>query len=389
MKPVRFCIVTIWLCLALLISAIALSEPLEKTGRTIRVEADGSGDYPTIEEAIEQALEEDAIVLGPGLYQLAVSLKILQALHLVGAGMDQTEIISEDDGYVISFVGDGSFSAEGITFRHAGEKPADVVVISRGEVQLVGCSFNGGVGKDYGDGLVLKNETTGIVRGCTATNNEDDGISVEDHAQATLEGNLCKNNHGQGIRYDGNSRVTCRGNTCSENGLNGIRLLVSTEVTLEDNVCTDNGTAGIAMGFLTNARGVARQNECTQNQKHGIYVGGEAQVTLENNVCKENKDCGIFLSENANGVVHGNESSGNAYYGIGLRKAAQGVIEQNVCIDNKRFGIWFYENASGEARENECTGNKYGIYVASTATPKLADNNCHDNTEEDVRDEKS
>ena len=62
------------------------------------------------------------------------------------------------------------------------------------------------------------------------------------------------------------------------------------------------------------------------------------------------------------------------------------MLEGNFCTENKRSGIAYYENARGVARENECTGNPMGIFVAETANPALIDNNCHDNSEEDVRD---
>ena len=37
---------------------------------------------------------------------------------------------------------------------------------------------------------------------------------------------------------------------------------------------------------------------------------------------------------------------------------------------------------------NECAENLVGIYVQGTATPDLNNNNCHDNLEEDIQDDR-
>ena len=37
-------------------------------GRTINLEADGSGDYPTIQAAIDDSNDSDVIILAPGTY---------------------------------------------------------------------------------------------------------------------------------------------------------------------------------------------------------------------------------------------------------------------------------------------------------------------------------
>lgn len=56
----------------------------------LRLEADGSGDLPTLEDAIVQSPEGATITLGPGTYRLEHALTVGGSLHLVGAGRDQT-----------------------------------------------------------------------------------------------------------------------------------------------------------------------------------------------------------------------------------------------------------------------------------------------------------
>ena len=96
---------------------------------TFTLAADGSGDYPTLEEA-RSAPGGATVHLGPGTYRVERRLNIRKAIHLMGAGMDETEIVSEAEGYVVLFSGDGPFVVKDITFRHAGEAVASVVAVS-------------------------------------------------------------------------------------------------------------------------------------------------------------------------------------------------------------------------------------------------------------------
>mgnify|MGYP000624978747 CR=1 FL=1 len=217
----------------------------------IRLKADGSGDYATLEEAVAAASPGDTILLEAGTYRLAEPLKIEKPLRLVGAGMDQAEIVSDAEGFVVRFQGDGLFAAEDLTFRHEGEAEASVVLVEGGEVAFVRCRFTGAVyagGHDVA-GLVIKEDTTGTVRDCEAVENNGAGIYVAGQAQPTLEGNTCSNNELLGIAFFGDAGGVARENECSNNGRMGICVGEQAQPTLEENVCMDNAVAGIGYGL--------------------------------------------------------------------------------------------------------------------------------------------
>ncbi|MBN1813351.1 MAG: hypothetical protein JXA14_16060 [Anaerolineae bacterium] len=56
---------------------------------SIRLKADDSKGYATLEEAIRDAPEGSTLVLDPGTYRLEEPLEIRKPLHLAGAGMDE------------------------------------------------------------------------------------------------------------------------------------------------------------------------------------------------------------------------------------------------------------------------------------------------------------
>ena len=117
---------------------------------TFMLAADGSGDYPTLEEAVRSAPSGATIHLGPGIYRVERRLNVRKAVHLTGAGMDATEIVSEAEGYVVLFSGDGPFVVDDITFRHTGEAAASVVVVQSKDVTFSRCRFTGAVAEEFG-----------------------------------------------------------------------------------------------------------------------------------------------------------------------------------------------------------------------------------------------
>jgi len=404
------------------------------SGIVVWMEADGSGDYATLEEAVQNAPEAAAVVLGPGTYRLDDPLNVERSLRLYGAGMDNTQIVSEAEGYVVRFIGDGPFAAEGIEFRHQGGAEADSVVVEGGEVAFADCSFAGAVsvsGDEPRGGLRLQGDTVGAIHDCVATANEvgvvvteqagptlernvcaqNDlvgivyrgsaggvarenqcshqlwGILVSQHAQPLLDANVCTNNLNYGITYHDNAAGVAQRNECSANGDFGIELQDQAQPTLEGNTCANNEGSGIL--YVDSAAGVARLNKCSANGSHGIEVKDDARPTLEGNVCSGNGEAGLFYGGNASGVARGNECSDNGLHGIGLQDQAHPTLEENVCARNKECGIMYFDTTGGVARRNECSGNRWGIYVAETADPSLMDNNCHDNTSRDIWDKRS
>jgi len=401
---------------------------------TVHIAPDGSGDYASLEAAVSAVPPWSTLMLDPGSHRLGGPLDIDKPLQLVGAGMDETEIASEAEGYLVRFTGDGPFGVREVTFRHEGEGTADVAVVEDGEVDIYRCRFTGGRWSEQegrgGNGLLLRGSTVGYVHQCRVEGNQLRGIFIHDQAQPVLEGNVCSHNDAIGIAYAGSSGGTARHNECSQNGLHGISIDDQAQPTLEENACTGNGEAGIvffdsssgtALGnnctengyhgiavndqarpmleanvcvhngetgirYAGSSGGTASQNECSHNGMVGIIVREEAQPTLEGNVCTDNDTVGIAYFGQTGGVARGNECTENGYDGIGVLEQAEPILEENTCADNGEVGIRFADTSGGVVRHNECWGNRWGIFVAETAHPDLADNDCYDNAEMNILD---
>jgi len=313
--------------------ATPTASPTPQGPSRIRLEADGSGDYTTLYEAIGAAAEGATIILGPGAYELAEPLAIGKSLRLIGYATDDTVIFCSAGDFVVRFYSLGSFGAENLTLRHDGDEPADVVQAASGAVDFRRVAFGGAVwdevGRLGGVGLNLYGNASGKVRECWMHGNELYGILLSEQAHPTLEDNTVSDNDNGGISYWDDSGGTARRNYCADNGYYGIAVNGDARPTLEDNDCRKNVYSGIA--YFDRAGGVARGNECVANGRYGILVGGEADPTLEDNLLGDNQSTGLYYYGNAGGSARGNTCSGNFDYGIYLDDDASPALEDNEC----------------------------------------------------------
>jgi parallel beta-helix repeat protein len=350
--------------------------------REIVVDPGGGGDVRTLAEAIERVTSGETIRLAEGTHWLDQPLKITKPVSLVGAGRDITRVVCEKEGSVIEYSSQGRFAAWGISFQHTGQLPADVLVVTGGDVAIRECRFEGGIyDKDRrlgGNGLWLRGTVWGVVERCESLRNGGCGILLSDAAQPTLEGNTCRENGKSGIAYFGSAAGTARKNTCQKNAFHGIRVSEQARPTLEGNTCRENGDCGIA--YFGSAAGTARNNTCEHNSLHGIYVGEHAQPTLEENTCRQNGNCGIAYFDSAAGTARNNTCEKNEYNGIQVSEQAQPTLEGNTCRENGLSGIFYFGSAAGTARNNTCEHNSlHGIYVGEQAQPTLEGNTCRKN----------
>jgi len=299
---------------------------------SIRLEADGSGDYATLAEAIGAAPEGATISLGAGAYRLEETIDANHPVNLVGAGMDDTELVSIAAGPVLRFRGSGPFSVQDITLAHDGAEAADAVEVDGATIRFVRCRFTGGVYDDQtgdGSGLYIHGSASGEIRDCDVSRNQFHGLLLMDDAALDIEGNKFN----------------------------------------------DNGDTGIV--YTNQTGGTAKHNECSGNKRHGIYLRERAAPSLEENRCLANDSSGISYWGEAGGLARGNVCSGNAVHGIGVEENAHPDLKDNVLDDNGDAGIAYFDNAAGLAQGNSCSGNAaHGIYVGNDAAPALVDNEC-------------
>ena len=358
----------------------------------IRLFPDGSGDYASLIQAVENAPVGASIILATGTYELTDFLDIEKSLTITGAGMDQTvitTIIGED---AIGFYGPGTFTLSDLTIQYAGTSPSDVFLVDNGTVFISNCRFTGGVEDTgdaaigYGVGLFIQGTSDGIIRNSQFLHNQSGGLVIIDDSSITIQSNTFTINTDSGLTLRGTYSGLVEGNTSTYNKFHGIALMDNTSATLQSNFCSNNENSGIV--FFDNSVGSAKENESTKNGFHGIAVLGNSHPLLEENTCSENTYDGIAYFENAYGTARGNNCLNNVGNGLSAADNSSPTVESNIFSYNMLSGVSFYPGSAGSAQGNTCAFNGWGIYVEKGANPTLGNNTVYSNTTADILDER-
>jgi parallel beta-helix repeat protein len=245
------------------------------------VAPDGSGNFRSLEEAVQQARPGAVIYLKAGIHRLKHPLVIDKPLTLIGEGMETTRIVCDGEECVVKFSGNGLFSVSDIAFVHEGARWGDAVQANMGEIRFYRCLFTGGVRDEAnqrgGDGLWLYGTARGDVRECVALRNAGMGIRVSGKAQPTLEGNTCRENKRSGIAYFGSASGTARNNLCTANEFHGIEVNEQAQPTLEGNTCRENKRSGIAYFGKRKRDGSKQPLRRQRNPRHRGKRAGPAR----------------------------------------------------------------------------------------------------------------
>src|SRR6476660_9337950 len=170
--------------------------------KTIVVALDGSGDFKSIQEAVDAAAKGDTVFLKPGRYDQDITIHSKDHVRLVGAGQDKVTLLGRDDLVGVLHVGKWPYGATNI------------------EISDMTINEHGGhaVGLFNGRGVVLKRVTVNgmlfsqqvedaRIEDFTVGGSETTGVQFAD-SQAVLIGNFIHDNdHGVNVAGQSNVRV--------------------------------------------------------------------------------------------------------------------------------------------------------------------------------------
>ena len=292
------------------------------------------GDFPNIQEAIDECKAGDTVSVQPGAYNEALLFRT--GITLAGAGAKSVKVRSNVDWFVLNCSRCLSGTVSGITFEQVGTTTRtlrySVILVENSAVEIAKCRIqNGG-----GTGVYILNSAPRIV-GCLVAGSDWDGIVVSGTASRPwLYGNTMSKNNWNGIVFSGGARGTAKTNLLEENGIAGIDVSeAGTAPSLVGTESRNNKITGIRF------RRGAQENTCWNNGGSGIgVIDPKTQPLLIQNKCFENRNTGIFFGAGAGGSAVGNECSKNLLDGIQVGNAyTSPVFKNNQLSGNKRFGI--------------------------------------------------
>ena len=246
--------------------------------RTITVALDGSGDFTSIQEAVDSAKKGDTVFLKPGAYAQDLTIHSKDKIKLVGAGVDQVTMLGRDDLVGVLHVGKWPYGAT--------------------DIEISGLTINehGGhaLGIFNGKGITLRNlRVKGMLFGqqvqdvriedCVIGGSETTGVQFSD-SQALLVGNVIHDND-HGVNIAGKSDVRLERNVIFRSLFEAVVVNDKAKASLVGNTLVKNGGGAAFLG--------ASQNEASGNvvglNKIGFLVAPSSRTTTSFN--------GLFNSE--------------------------------------------------------------------------------------------
>ena len=246
--------------------------PAAQTPRTITVSLDGSGDFVSIQEAVDSARQGDTVFVKPGAYPQNLTIHSKERVKLVGAGVDQVTLLGRGDLVGVLHVGKWPYGAT--------------------DIEITGMTVNerGGhaVGIFNGKGITLRNlHVKGMVFGqqvrdvriedCVIGGSETTGVQFAD-SQAALIGNVIHDND-YGVNVAGKSEVRLERNVIMRNLFEAVVVSDHAKAMLISNTLVKNGTGA---AFLGSSRGEASGNIVGFN-KIGFLIAITSQTTISFN----------------------------------------------------------------------------------------------------------
>ena len=167
--------------------------PVAALAETYRVRPDGSGDFPTIQEALNAADTGDTVLVSPGEFHESLFWPFRNGITLRGAGMDSTLVLGNESETVLLMIGtvaiDSTTVIERLRLRNGGD--AGIAIAGSSPV-IDSCAVDStrlgpaihcfdGSGAQVRNSLIADNMSIGVVtdgevQNCDIANNDGAGI---------------------------------------------------------------------------------------------------------------------------------------------------------------------------------------------------------------------
>ncbi len=235
-------------CLALVLVLALLSvmplwaeAPASVTPRTITVALDGSGDFVSIQEAVDASKKGDTVFLKSGTYSQDFTVHSKDQIKIVGAGQDKVTLVGRETIVGVLHVGKWPYGATNI------------------EISDMTINDHGGhaVGLFNGKGIVLKRLTiNGMlfsqqvqdvrIENCNIGGSETTGVQFAD-SQAELVGNFIHDND-HGVNVAGKSNVRLERNVITRSLFEAVVVNDKAKAVLVSNTLVKNGGGAAFLG---------------------------------------------------------------------------------------------------------------------------------------------
>lgn len=209
--------------------------------RTIVVALDGTGDFVSLQEAVDAAKKGDTVFVKPGRYPQDVTIHSKEKIKFVGAGVDQVTILGREIVVGALHVGKWPYGATDIEI-------SDMTINDRG---------GHAVGLFNGQGIILRRiKINGMlfsqqvhdvrIEDCVIGGSETTGVQFAD-SEAILIGNVIHDND-HGVSIAGKSNVRLERNVIRQSLFDAVVVSGHARAVITSNTLVKNGGGATFLG---------------------------------------------------------------------------------------------------------------------------------------------
>ena len=240
--------------------------------RTIVVALDGTGDFVSLQDAVDAAKKDDTVFVKAGRYPQDVTIHSKEKIKFVGAGVDQVTILGRDIVVGALHVGKWPYGATDIEI-------SDMTINDRGG-HAVGL-FNGQgivLRRIKVNGMLFSQQVHGVlIEESVLGGSETTGVQFAD-SDAVLIGNVIHDND-HGVSIAGNSTVRLERNVIIRSLFEAIVVSDRARAVLVSNTLVKNGGGAT---FLGQSRSEVTGNVVGLNRV-GFVIAPSSQTTTSFN----------------------------------------------------------------------------------------------------------
>jgi len=307
----QFLTIAFFIILVLNGTAAATSVP-----STLYVDAEGNGNYTTIQAAVNNSSSGDIILVYPGTYTENVNVSVANISILSYSGNPGDTIVKRLN-----------------VLSHNFKITANNVTISG--FNITGAGSTGIYMSGFSGANITNNRFSGV--GC--------GVQIESSSRCSLTNNTIIDSAEKGFYLDTSSNCTIADNTISRTLEEGILLEDSINCTLTNNVVSHTDPNGVCLSSSSYC--VLENNTVSNTEYEGIYLNESGSCILTNNTVT-NSD-GIYLVDSNECVLRNNTASSGTY-GIGLLDSENCTLTDNIMTGNNyNFDVYSsnFDDATG------------------------------------------
>jgi len=271
-------------------------------GNIFYVGGNGSGNYSSIQSAIDDASDGDTVFVYDDSSPYREHLTIMKSIIITSENKHTTKIFGINENKDIILIKSNGTSVNNFTIRYASIGYSGILIKDSSNIIIKDCNF---FDIPSMDAVTISNSENVNIMNCLMSDSFEkskSGINDRYISGITLEAG-CSNTtiSGNNISYasyagiivlEGSNNTTITGNYIHSNDKYGIRAQYCNYNYVDDNIISKNQIIGIVIFNCKNTH--IYRNSCENNNKAGVGIGDSINTCVESNNFINNGLIGYF-----------------------------------------------------------------------------------------------